>query len=78
MWTLPPPNSSDSESELIKALTFANGAPVFPITPAQQIAVLDLYQHYDILGGRPSAALTGETLEAGLRNAIHDAYEQVR
>jgi hypothetical protein len=77
MWILPRPTAENAEQDLVKALTYANGNPVFPITEEQKRGIQALYVSYNLLNGRPSPQLTGEGLAPELLNAVHDAFGEV-
>lgn len=77
MWRLTVPTAGESSDDLSKALTYANGDPVFPIDEEQKNAILALYAQYDVLQGRPSPQLTGEGLATDMLDAIRDAYGEV-
>lgn len=77
MWGLTAPTADDSYDDLLKALTYASGDPVFPINEDEKNAILALYAQYDVLQGRPSPLLTGEGLAPDMLDAIRDAYGEV-
>lgn len=77
MWRLSVPTADDATDDLVRALTYANGAPVFAISEDQKSDILALYARYNIMQGQPSPQLTGEGLAADLLNAVHDAYGEV-
>lgn len=77
MWTLPPPDIADVDPQLTTALTYANGEPVYALSPLERAAVLAVYQAYDALLGQPDPSLTPAAL-AGCRGHIREGYDQVQ
>lgn len=77
MWTLPPPDIADVDQQLTTALTYANGEPVYALSPLERAAVLAVYQTYDALLGQPDPSLTPAAL-AGCRGYIREGYGQVQ
>lgn len=77
MWTLPPPDVADVDAQLTAALTYANGEPVYALSPIERAAVLTVYQAYDALLGQPDPSLTPAAL-AACRQNIREGYGQVQ
>jgi hypothetical protein len=78
MWKLAPPAAEDAETDLLCALTFASGIPVFETSTEQRARLIQLYQRYDVTRGRPSAELLGPALDAAFVEAIYAAYDEVQ
>jgi hypothetical protein len=78
MWKLNTPDIADAEADLIRALTRANGEPVFETNAEQRAALLLLYQQYDLERGKPSNELLGTNLDAAFVGAVYSAYDQVQ
>jgi hypothetical protein len=78
MWKLNTPDIGDAEADLIRALTRANGEPVFETNAEQRAALLQLYQQYDLERGKPSNELRGTNLDAAFVGAVYSAYDQVQ
>ena len=77
MWTLPPPDVADVDAQLTAAFTYANGEPVYALSPIERAAVLTVYQAYDALLGQPDPSLTPAAL-AACRQNIREGYGQVQ
>lgn len=77
MWTLPPPDVFDVDTQLTTALTYANGTPVYTLSPVERAAVLAVYEAYDALLGQPDPSLTPTALVA-CREHIREGYNQVQ
>lgn len=77
MWTLSQPHTDTSEDEISRALTYVNGDPVYAITKDQVKEILDLYDLYRELNGKPEARLVGSALHKDLLEAMHNAYDEV-
>lgn len=78
MWKLNAPNIGNPEAELLRALTRANGEVDFEPSAEQRAALVQLYQRYDAVGGKPSDDLLGEALGDPFLAAIYSAYDQVQ
>jgi hypothetical protein len=78
MWKLASPAAEDAEADLLCALTFASGLPVFETSPEQRAVLIQLYQRYDFTLGRPSAELLGPALDVAFIEAIYAAYDEVQ
>ncbi|MDP9514786.1 HNH endonuclease signature motif containing protein [Pseudomonas protegens] len=74
MWTLPLPDVEGAAEDLFTALR-ENDVRALTSTNIEHDRVLELYRHYDSIGGQPDASLKGEDLRAELLSAIHDSYE---
>ena len=72
------PELGEAEAELLRALTRANGDPVFETSAAQRAALLQLYQQYDVTQGKPANGLLGVELGQPFLDAIYSAYDQVQ
>jgi len=77
VWILPPPDVADVDAQLTKALTYANGVPVYALSPVERAALLVVYQAYDNLLGQPDPSLTPAIL-AACRGHIREGYSQVQ
>jgi hypothetical protein len=77
MWTLPPEAKGDPDADLVRALTYADGQPVYALSPVERGAVEIVYQLYDALLGQPHADLTPATLDAA-RDSLRGAYNEVQ
>jgi hypothetical protein len=78
MWILPKPDVAEAEAELIRGLTYANGTPVYPLTPAERARVMAVYVAYEDLAGQPASQLLPNDLADACLGAIHDAYAEVQ
>lgn len=78
MWRLETPNTEDSSINITKALTYANGDAVHPISTPQRARILELYNEYDANSGNPHNSLKGEDVCPNLLNAIKSSYSQVQ
>lgn len=78
MWQLPLPDNSDVEGHIDVALTLVDGTQVFAITADQVSQLLDLYGAYDARQGRAEEAWKEAGLPLPLRNALHQAYDQIQ
>lgn len=77
MWILPLPDVTEVDAQLTKALTYANGDPVYELSPVERAAVLAVYQAYDALMGQPDPSLKPATL-AACREHIKKGYGEVQ
>lgn len=77
MWTLDLPDVADVDVQLTIALTYANGGPVYALSPIERAAILTVYQTYDALLGQPNPSLTPVAL-AACREHIRQGYGQVQ
>lgn len=77
MWVLPPPDVLDVDAQLTTALTYANGVPVYPLSPVERAAIHAVYQAYNDLLGQPDPSLTPVEL-AACRGHIRECYGQVQ
>lgn len=78
MWKLPTPDTDNVDTDLEIALTYANGTPIYPITPSQKDDIRAIYSLYDRLYGRACTELKAVHLGNPLLNAVRDAYGQVQ
>lgn len=77
MWTLPQTDVTDVDEQLTTALTYANGTPIYSLSPAEREAVRAVYQAYDAMLGQPDPSLMPPEL-AACRSHIRDGYGQVQ
>lgn len=77
MWILEADPTGDLDDNLDRALTYANGAPVYRLSVAERAAVHVIYQLYDGLLGQPHPDLRPAALD-GARLALQNAYSEVQ
>ncbi len=77
MWTLAQPPVDLVDEQLTKALTYANGQLVYPLSLLERQAIHATYQLYEALSGEASATLKPTALDA-CRPAMMTAYGQVQ
>ncbi|MDP3937974.1 MAG: HNH endonuclease signature motif containing protein [Deltaproteobacteria bacterium] len=77
MWNLTPDARGDLDAILDRALTYANGLPVYALSAVERGAVHTVYQLYDDLLGQPHLDLAPPELN-GARQALQAAYDQVQ
>lgn len=78
MWTLNLPDHMDAIDNITKAFTYVNGNPKFVATPTDLRLVGTLYTSYEANFGVPNELLQGAALRPELRDALHDAYDEVQ
>ena len=77
MWKLAPEALGDLDASLTRALTYANGAPVYALSPAERGAVHAVYRLYEATLGQSHPDLRPGVLDAA-RPALHAAYNEVQ
>ncbi len=77
MWVLEPQEQGDLDAMLDKALTQANGTPVYSLSIAERAAIHAVCKLYDALLGQPNEDLTPEELD-NVRPWMKAAYRQVQ
>ncbi len=77
MWTLAQPAIDLVDEQLTKALTYANGQLVYPLSLIERQAIHATYRLYDALSGEASATLKPAALDA-CRLAMITAFGQVQ
>ncbi|KSB91123.1 hypothetical protein AS593_06055 [Caulobacter vibrioides] len=77
MWKLAPEALGDLDASLTRALTYANGAPVYALSPAERGAVHAVYRLYEATLGQSHPDLRPGVLDAA-RPALHTAYNEVQ
>lgn len=77
MWVMPPQDVGDLDDALDRALIYANGNPVYPLTDVERAAIHVVYQLYDAMLGQPDVGLTPAVLDAA-RPYLRDGYNQIQ
>lgn len=81
MRNLPEPDRTDARATLEQALSQYRYRGVlrgYAGTPAEVDEVMSLYDEYDTVRGVAAAALQATAMGAGLKQALHDAYDQTQ
>jgi hypothetical protein len=78
MWKLPPPDCSQVEEELVRAMTFVNGNRVYDYSDMQRQSLLETYADYVAKRGAPATSLLATALGIAFLQALHDAYDEVQ
>lgn len=78
MWKLSAPTCETTDEELETALTYANGRKKFAYSDTQRAWLLEAYEHYDEMRGRPSQAMLARHLGQPFLEALHGAYDEVQ
>jgi hypothetical protein len=78
MWTLTIPDNTSAIDELIIALTYANGVPVYALSEQEKQIVGNLYDRYDNLKAHPAPELRKPQLSDQLKGVIREAYAEVQ
>lgn len=77
MWTLDPQPLDALDDALRRALTYADGTPVYALNAAETFAIKLVYHLYEQLGGQPHVDLRPAVLNAA-RPYLQAAYDQVQ
>ena len=77
MWVMPPQSLDGLKDALLRALTYANGTPVYEPSANELSALIAVYRLYEELGGQPHKDLCPATLDSA-RPHLHDAYNEVQ
>lgn len=77
MWVLDPPETGDQNQMLDTALTYANGVPVYALTPHERNALHAVYALYEAMLGQPHPDLLPASLN-GAHPTLQAAYNQVQ
>ena len=64
MWVLAPQSLDTVRDDLARALTLANGVPVYALSAAECAAIEIVYRLYEDLCGQPDAELRPAALDA--------------
>lgn len=78
MWTLEKPDVDDVNQHLTRALTYANGNPIYALTGEERDRIAIVYQIYEEMLGQASPALLASNLSEDCRSAIKSAYAEVQ
>lgn len=77
MWLLSAPDLGDLDADLTTALTYADGNPVYALTPDERTAIHTVYALYDATLGQPTPGLQAAELHT-VRPILSNSYGQVQ
>src|SRR5690242_16379596 len=78
MWKIELPSKNDAIGELVKALTYKDGAPKYPITEKEKSEIDSIYSEYEQAKGVANISLECKSFDKTLLNAIEKGYNEVQ